>query len=584
MRFRLILLSLAIALSCSAKQSVSQQTDNKHTFEVDENLPAPKKNLSILSGDVIANKWARENKVSNPIAYSFKNDKLCNLGQDNFFKCLVEAYASHRPIVLSPDIIWTLIAQGFSKHVNNNPEALRDKIVYHKEGKIKLSIITNEELHSPNVKWDELLDAFDTQIAENTKGNLANVMRADFSTTDKTARIVSQMTLMSSVKAFFNYEIRVLCGIPSITIEGTPEDWQNILNKTEQLRKYDLDWWVDDLKPILNEFIKASEGKADKAFWQGIVKKKRVDDLGVSGCGKSKDGSELDGWFLKFMPYDRKGKRTPEKVAYNYDMPAQVISIDFVYKDLHKETPMEMLCGFVGVEVDSTTNAMRPKLGWMVCEKKAELELEVFTDNYEHVQVSEIPELLQSIEYEPYIGLILTNKEIKFPDWFGNLKIDRINLTFLEKNSEVKEKLKKIFPDRIVTSRDLGQDSTEYVIQVKKSFEPKNHIFTITQLYNSLHSKYNRASFPDIEKFIEENRRIPAFHTGRVCVWFIVNTDGSISDCKIFEVRNYATREMQEEALRLVSIFPKFTPAMVSNVENEPLHKVRSEHILWIPF
>ena len=198
--------------------------------------------------------------------------------------------------------------------------------------------------------------------------------------------------------------------------------------------------------------------------------------------------------------------------------------------------------------------------------------------------MSEIPELLQSIEYEPYIGLILTNKEIKFPDWFGNLKIDRINLTFLEKNSEVKEKLKKIFPDRIVTSRDLGQDSTEYVIQVKKSFEPKNHIFTITQLYNSLHSKYNRASFPDIEKFIEENRRIPAFHTGRVCVWFIVNTDGSISDCKIFEVRNYATREMQEEALRLVSIFPKFTPAMVSNVENEPLHKVRSEHLLWISF
>ncbi len=142
------------------------------------------------------------------------------------------------------------------------------------------------------------------------------------------------------------------------------------MNKTEQLRKYDLDWWVDDLKPILNKFIKASEGKADKAFWQGIVKKKRVDDLGVSGCGKSKDGSKLDGWFLKFMPYDRKGKRTPEKVAYNYDMPAQVISVDFVYKDLHKETPMEMLCGFVGVEVDSTTNAMRPKLGWMVCEKQ----------------------------------------------------------------------------------------------------------------------------------------------------------------------------------------------------------------------
>ena len=579
MRHYFVLLFLAVTLSCSARQGVSQQTDDKHTFVVDENLPAPKNPITIMSGDVIANIWARENKVNNPIAYSFKNDNLCNLGHDNFFKCLVVAYASHRPIVLSPDIIWTLIAQGFCQHVNNNPEALRDRIVYHEKDKIKLTITTNEELHSPNVRWDDLLNAFDKQIAESTKDNLADVMRADFSTTDKTARIVSQMTLMSSVKSFFDYEIRSLCGIPSITIEGSPEDWNKILKKTEQLRKYDLDWWVDDLKPILNEFIKASEGNVDKAFWRNIVKKDRPEKFVGGGCSMDRP-TELDGWFLKLMPYIKKGQRTPKKVAHNYEMPAQVISVDFVYNNLQKKTPMEMLCGFVGVEVDSTTNAMRPKLGWMVCEKKKELEYEELT--WDPVEVPEIPDLLQDVEYEPYISLILTKDKIKFPDWFGNLKIDRIVLTFIEKNSGVKEKLEKIFPDRIVTSRDLGQDSTEYIIQAKKSFEPENHIFTRTQIYNSL--LHEGAYFPDEEKFIEENRRIPSSHYGRVAVYYIVNIDGSISDCKIYEIRNYATREMQEEALRLVSILPKFTPAMVSNVENEPLHKVRSEHLFWISF
>lgn len=579
MRHYFVLLFLAVTLSCSARQGVSQQTDDKHTFVVDENLPAPENPITIMSGDVIANIWARENKVNNPIAYSFKNDNLCNLGHDNFFKCLVVAYASHRPIVLSPDIIWTLIAQGFCQHVNNNPEALRDRIVYHEKDKIKLTITTNEELHSPNVRWDDLLNAFDKQIAESTKDNLADVMRADFSTTDKTARIVSQMTLMSSVKSFFDYEIRSLCGIPSITIEGSPEDWNKILKKTEQLRKYDLDWWVDDLKPILNEFIKASEGNVDKAFWRNIVKKDRPEKFVGGGCSMDRP-TELDGWFLKLMPYIKKGQRTPKKVAHNYEMPAQVISVDFVYNNLQKKTPMEMLCGFVGVEVDSTTNAMRPKLGWMVCEKKKELEYEELT--WDPVEVPEIPDLLQDVEYEPYISLILTKDKIKFPDWFGNLKIDRIVLTFIEKNSGVKEKLEKIFPDRIVTSRDLGQDSTEYIIQAKKSFEPENHIFTRTQIYNSL--LHEGAYFPDEEKFIEENRRIPSSHYGRVAVYYIVNIDGSISDCKIYEIRNYATREMQEEALRLVSILPKFTPAMVSNVENEPLHKVRSEHLFWISF
>ena len=126
MRHYFVLLFLAVTLSCSAKQGVSQQTDNKHTFVVDENLPAPEKNFEILSGELIAKQWASENKVNKTIAYSFENEDLCNLGQDNFFKCMVQAYAGHHSVILSPDIIWNVIAQGFSQHVNNNPEALRD--------------------------------------------------------------------------------------------------------------------------------------------------------------------------------------------------------------------------------------------------------------------------------------------------------------------------------------------------------------------------------------------------------------------------------------------------------------------------
>ena len=305
MRHYFVLLFLAVTLSCSAKQGVSQQTDEKHTFVVDENLPAPKKDMGIQSGDLIAKQWARENNVKNPIAYSFKKDNLCYLGQDIFFKFMVEAYADHRPVVLSPDIIWNVIAQGFCQHINNNPEALRDRIVYHEKGKIKLTITTNEELHSPNVKWDDLLDAFDKQIAESTKNNLADVMRADFSTTDKTTRIVSQMTLMSSVKAFFDYSvIYISCGIPNITIEGTTDDWEKVLNKTQQLRKYDLDWWVDDLVSILNEFINASKGNVNKVFWRNIVKKDRPEKFVGGGCSWDRP-TELDGWFLKFMPYDK---------------------------------------------------------------------------------------------------------------------------------------------------------------------------------------------------------------------------------------------------------------------------------------
>ena len=590
---------LAVALSCSAKQSVSQQTDNKHTFVVDENLPAPKKDFGIQSGDLIAQYWASKNNVNKPIAYSFENDNLCYLGQDIFFKFMVEAYADHRPIVLSPDIIWNVIAQGFSQHVNNNPEALRDRIVYHEKGKIELSVMTKEELHSPNVKWDKLLNTFDNMIAESTKDNLADVMRADFSTTDKTARIVSQMTLMSSVKAFFDYSvIYISCGIPNITIEGTTDDWEKVLNKTQQLRKYNLDWWVDDLVPILNEFSNASKGNVNKVFWRNIVKKDRPEKFVGGGCSWDRP-TELDGWFLKFMPYDKKGKRTPQKVTYNYkDMPSQVINVDFMYKNLDTgtTTPMEILCGLVGIEIDTITNAMRPKLGWMVCEKNKQLEIESLTEN--PVILTEIPDILQYIEYEPSICMVLKNNDIKLPEWFGNLKVDRIRLQ-TKKNDKFKKGLEKMFPDRKVVSKGVGYNTikecdTEYIVQTKKSFEPENHLYTMNQIRNS--QEYEFASFPgkndyeEEKKFIEENRRIPESENidfddrKMVRVMFTVDIDGSISDFEITEVVNSATREMQEEALRLAKMLPKHVPAMVSNVENEPLHKVRSKDNIIISF
>ena len=598
MRHYFVLLFLAVTLSCSAKQGVSQQTDEKKTFVVDENLPAPQKDMGMQSGDLIAKQWARENNVKNPIAYSFKNDNLCYLGQDIFFKFMVEAYADHRPIVLSPDIIWNVIAQVFCQHINNNPEALRDRIVYHEKGKIELSVMTKEELHSPNVKWDDLLDAFDKQIAESTKDNLADVMRADFSTTDKTARIVSQMTLMSSVKAFFDYSvIYAKCGIPSITLEGTPEDWLKVRNKAIQLRKYDLDWWLIDLIPILNEFFQASQGNVHKAFWRNIVKKDRPEKFVGGGCSWGDRPTELDGWFLKLMPYDRKGKRTPNKVSYEYDdMPSQVINVDFMYKNLETNTttPMEMLCGFVGIEVDSTTNAMRPKLGWMVCEKDKQLEIESLTKY--PVILTEIPDVLQNIEYEPSICLILKNNDIKLPEWFGNLKVDRIRLQ-MKKNDMIKEELEKMFPDRIILSKEaedrtVDECDTEYVVQTKKSFEPENHIYTRNQIGNSLKHKFSGfpGTYDEEEKFIKENRRIPESESENfldkkwVRVMFTVDIDGSISDFEITEVVNSVTREMQEEALRLARMLPKYTPAMVSNVENEPLHKVRSKDNIIISF
>jgi hypothetical protein len=49
------------------------------------------------------------------------------------------AFMDHRPLCLSPDIVWLMICQGVANHINANAEELRSRFVTH-EGKIQISV------------------------------------------------------------------------------------------------------------------------------------------------------------------------------------------------------------------------------------------------------------------------------------------------------------------------------------------------------------------------------------------------------------------------------------------------------------
>lgn len=380
---------------------------------------------------------------------------------------MVEAYAGHYSVILSPDAIWTLISQGFCHHISLNTEKLKDKIVNH-EGKMEISVISEYDLYSPLMDWDTLLNGFDIQIAENTKGNIADIMRADFSTTGNTERITSQVTLMSAVKSYFDFAaIHTICGIPTITIEGTPDDWRKIIKKVESLRDYDLSWWVDDLKPILQEFVNASEGNINKDFWQNIMKKDRPESMkNGAGCGV-KDATKFDGWFLKFMPFDKDG-RTPDAVVYGRnDMLPSVVSAPFTYivKDatgnIISKTPMEIMSGFVGIDVNENTYTMRPHIGWMVSEKNNKGIAEKIQNSMEIIRVDRIPEELKEIEHLEDLTLEFTN-DIVIPEWMDTVKIDYLTLKG-NITPELVENLKKRFYDR-----EVNVHETNVTISVKE--------------------------------------------------------------------------------------------------------------------
>ena len=67
-----------------------------------------------------------------------------------------------------------------------------------------------------------------------------------------------------------------MCGIPSVTLEGTLEDWIKIRNKVEKFSEYGLLEWSKSLSYILDKFIETYKGNGDKDFWNKICNFKYI--------------------------------------------------------------------------------------------------------------------------------------------------------------------------------------------------------------------------------------------------------------------------------------------------------------------
>ncbi|MBP5800436.1 MAG: DUF4419 domain-containing protein [Prevotella sp.] len=437
--FTIILLALIASLA-SAQKGI--------TFDVDKGLSAPKKDIPAYEEQYIATQivnisgvpWEQHHVVKT----SFEGKRLCRLGDDNFFKSLVMAYADHHPLVLSPDMVWLIISQGFSRYVNAHAEEMRDLLVFH-EGKMELVVNSNNDVLSPSGDWERLLNDFSICIANNTKGELADLMTANFTTTGITERIASQISLMDVVKKYFIYtNIAAGCGIPSITLNGSPDDWQKVLDKVRCLKKYRLEEWASDLEVILKEFVKASKGKADKKFWRNIVKKIRVDQLKNEKrlCAPPKEVTYLDGWFLKFFP--NTDGETPDSVMWDTDMPQEMVRVSFRHILTDPDTgepidtiPMQLWSGFVGIEENATTRALTPKIGWLarIADEESD-EVARLKEKNKYAQLyfsllndPEVPHALSKMDHIRSLHLDFWYKPVVIPEWLDTIPIDKFKIT-----------------------------------------------------------------------------------------------------------------------------------------------------------
>merc|ERR1711988_432404 len=76
---------------------------------------------------------------------------------------------------------------------------------------------------------------------------------------------------------------------------GTTADWESVRAKAEELRRYDLDWWLEALLPALDQFVLAAHGTPNLDFWRSLCNI----NTGLSfPCYEP-----LTGWIQAFFPY-----------------------------------------------------------------------------------------------------------------------------------------------------------------------------------------------------------------------------------------------------------------------------------------
>ncbi len=276
------------------------------------------------------------------------------------------SFAQHRPLAFTPDMIWVTIIQGLATHVGLNAEKYRALFVPF-EGTKKI------ELRRPQFvsgraqnDWAGVFSEFSDRIKEDIGADTHKLAVSDFSTTGPLERSVSELALLALTRPYFHLSISSSCGIPSVTLDGTNDDWRNLQDKVKQLRRFaDLEWWLDKLDVFAANCVAACAGNADPEFWGRLYK--HTEESG---------GNHINGWLLTLLPYvtTKDGRpmensllRCEKSRMLNHTcLPTSMGKVPFIWKFLDHEESYEMLGGLIAVEQDHATLTIRPRLGWAV--------------------------------------------------------------------------------------------------------------------------------------------------------------------------------------------------------------------------
>ena len=316
-------------------------------------------------------------------------EKIFSHEKSSLIQGLIYAYKNHYPITVTPDMIWILILQGFSRFMEKYENLVRERFVNFTGKKdLKVERLDYSPQSATKEVWDGIMKEFVEKIGKNVGQETIDNLECNFSTTSPAALVTSQVSIMSAMKQYFTYKVLMAgCGISSITLEGSLQDWEKIKSKLEFLSTKALKWWTKHLIPIIDNIIATkkyynSKGKLSKElieFWKGMIR--------LKGKGDMYDPHMVNGWIVKFIPNLSNEKPEVYEEIYETNVPDQIIScpMELTWLSLTGKKidySCSLFSGFYGMVQDKETFNVRPVIGYaIVVENKTESDITVEQKN-----------------------------------------------------------------------------------------------------------------------------------------------------------------------------------------------------------
>ena len=196
-------------------------------------------------------------------------------------------------------------------------------------------------------------------------------LEANFTTSTDVVKTVGRLAMMGVLKEYFEFWVMFECGIPSVTLEGTVDDWKLLRNKASHLKSFNddiLTHWAKLLKYVLGKFIDSYRGEVDETFWSHIFTEASW------GSGWTLEG--FQGWASVFIPFHHQSGRyileyaKPKKnkwpgLPYNH-IRGSTVEVPVKINDNGREYDTIFYGGHLMSVYDPIRNSLMPSMDWMI--------------------------------------------------------------------------------------------------------------------------------------------------------------------------------------------------------------------------